>query len=112
MLIVRCQVFAQRYPRYLLRIVNRHEEFYALLMFFVERHYLRTQGASFTLSDWELSQHGTLGASFSENFYGLKRRRRPIFETERAQAAVGSVPAGEKLRGREVWRSMMFLVRS
>jgi hypothetical protein len=35
------QVFAQRYPRYLLRIVNRHEEFYALIMFFVERHYLR-----------------------------------------------------------------------
>jgi hypothetical protein len=36
------QVFAQRYPRYLIRIVNRHEEFYALLMLFVERHYLRT----------------------------------------------------------------------
>ena len=38
------QVFAQSYPRYLLRIVNKHEEFYALLMFFVERHYLRTHG--------------------------------------------------------------------
>jgi peroxin-12 len=34
------QVFAQRYPRYLLRIVNRHEEFYALIMLYVERHYL------------------------------------------------------------------------
>ena len=39
------QVFAQSYPRYLLRIVNKHEEFYALLMFFVERHYLRKHGA-------------------------------------------------------------------
>ena len=39
-----CQVFAQQYPRYLLRIVNKHEEFYALLMLFVERHYLRTYG--------------------------------------------------------------------
>ena len=29
------------------RIVNRHEEFYALLMFFVERHYLRAHGKSF-----------------------------------------------------------------
>ena len=38
------KVFAQRYPRYLLRIVNRHEEFYALIMLFVERHYLRTHG--------------------------------------------------------------------
>ncbi|KAI0755453.1 cyclin-dependent protein kinase inhibitor [Irpex lacteus] len=86
-------VFAQRYPRYLLRVVNRHEEFYAALMFFVERHYLRTHGAS-----------------FAENFYGLKRRRRPLFETERAHAVVGGVPAEEKLRGREIWRSMIFLV--
>jgi hypothetical protein len=38
------QVFAQQYPRYLLRIVNKHEEFYALLMFFVEKHYLKTYG--------------------------------------------------------------------
>jgi len=41
---VTCQVFAQQYPRYLLRIVNKHEEFYALLMLFVERHYLKTYG--------------------------------------------------------------------
>jgi len=32
-------VFGQRYPRYLLRIVNRHEEFYALIMLLVERYY-------------------------------------------------------------------------
>ncbi|KAI0638270.1 cyclin-dependent protein kinase inhibitor [Trametes polyzona] len=86
-------VFAQSYPRYLLRIVNRHEEFYALLMFFVERHYLRTQGAS-----------------FAENFYGLKRRRTPLFKTDRARAASGGVFAEEKLRDREVWRSLLFLV--
>ncbi|KAI0082598.1 hypothetical protein K474DRAFT_1585646 [Panus rudis PR-1116 ss-1] len=86
-------VFAQRYPRYLLRIVNKHEEFYALLMFFVEKHYLKTHGAS-----------------FSENFYGLKRRRRPLFETERANAVVGGVSPEEKLRDREIWRSLVFLV--
>jgi hypothetical protein len=51
-------------------------------------------------------------ASFAENFYGLKRRRRPFIETERAQAAVGGVPVEEKLRGREVWRSLVVLVRS
>jgi peroxin-12 len=49
-------------------------------------------------------------ASFSENFYGLKRRRKPIIETERARAAVGGVPVEEKLRGREVWRSLVVLV--
>ncbi|KIJ70440.1 hypothetical protein HYDPIDRAFT_23545 [Hydnomerulius pinastri MD-312] len=86
-------VFAQRYPRYLIRIVNRHEEFYAMIMFFVERHYLRKHNAS-----------------FAENFYGLKRRRHAWIATERATAAVGGVPAGEKLRGREIWRSLFFLV--
>ncbi|THH13895.1 hypothetical protein EW146_g6377 [Bondarzewia mesenterica] len=86
-------VFAQRYPRNLLRIVNRHEEFYALIMFFVERHYLRKYNAS-----------------FAENFYGLKRRRRPLIETERAKAAVGGVPPEESLRTREVWRSLILLI--
>lgn len=38
------QVFAQRNPRYLLRLVNIHEELYALLMFFIEGHYLRKHG--------------------------------------------------------------------
>lgn len=52
------------------------------------------------------------GASFAENFYGLKRRRRPIFETERTRAAVGGVPAEEKLRSREIWGSLLFLVRN
>ncbi|KAJ3922734.1 cyclin-dependent protein kinase inhibitor [Lentinula edodes] len=86
-------VFAQRYPRYLLRIVNKHEECYALFMVVVERHYLRKHGAS-----------------FSENFYGLKRRRRPYIEPERAKVATGGVPEAEKLRSREIRRSLLFLV--
>ncbi|EGG13001.1 uncharacterized protein MELLADRAFT_87096 [Melampsora larici-populina 98AG31] len=52
-------VFAQSHPRYLLRIVNRHDECFALLMLFIERYYLK---------NW--------GGSFAEHFYGLKRRRR------------------------------------
>ncbi|KAF8897215.1 Pex12 amino terminal region-domain-containing protein [Infundibulicybe gibba] len=79
-------VFAQRYPRYLLRIVNRHEEFYAAIMLFIERYYL--------------SKHN---ASFSENFYGLNGGADP-------KAAVGGIPIGETLRGREIWRSLLFLV--
>ncbi|KAF8076069.1 cyclin-dependent protein kinase inhibitor [Lyophyllum atratum] len=86
-------VFAQRYPRYLIRIVNRHEEFYALIMLLVERYYLRKYNAS-----------------FSENFYGLKRRRRPYIEIERVKAAVGGIPDGEALRPREIGRSLLFLV--
>ncbi|KAH9938577.1 uncharacterized protein B0H18DRAFT_1081185 [Fomitopsis serialis] len=84
--------YSSPYPRYILRIVNRHEEFYALLMFFVERHYLRKHGAS-----------------FSENFYGLKRRRRPLFETERARGSAGRTARGAT-PDREIWRSLIFLV--
>ncbi|PAV21095.1 cyclin-dependent kinase inhibitor [Pyrrhoderma noxium] len=86
-------VFAQRYPRYLLRIVNRHEEFYALLMLLVERHYLRVHAAS-----------------FAENFYGLKRRRRPLYETPRATAAAGNATGVGKLRSQDIRRSLLFLV--
>ncbi|KAJ3842518.1 cyclin-dependent protein kinase inhibitor [Lentinula raphanica] len=86
-------VFAQRYPRYLLRIVNSHEEFYAFIMLLVERHYLQRHGAS-----------------FSENFYGLKRRRRPYIEPERAKAATGGILEAEKLGSREIRRSLIFLV--
>ncbi|TRM68446.1 Pex12 amino terminal region-domain-containing protein [Schizophyllum amplum] len=86
-------VFAQRYPRYLLRIVNRHEEFYAAIMLVVERYYLRKHNAS-----------------FAENFYGMKRRRRPYIETERARLASGTIPPAEKLRNREIRLSLFYLV--
>ncbi|TPX42552.1 hypothetical protein SeLEV6574_g05535 [Synchytrium endobioticum] len=78
-------VYAQRYPRYLLRMVNHHDELYALLMLIVENHYLR---------EW--------GASFAENFYGLKR-----------------VPARTAFRGRgaleglseyHIYSSLLFMV--
>lgn len=79
-------------------------------MLVVERHYLRKHG--------ELGSSGyrpwltvNPGASFAENFYGLKRRRRPFIEAQRVQAAVGGLPAGEALHSREIWRSLVFLVR-
>lgn len=50
------------------------------------------------------------GASFSENFYGLKRRRKPLIETERARAAVGGVAEEEQLGPKELRRSLLFLV--
>lgn len=86
-------VFAQQYPRYLIRIVNRFEEFYALLMLIVERHYLKLHGAS-----------------FAENFYGLKRRRTPTVETVRVNAALNDISPHEKLQPKEIRRSLLFLV--
>ncbi|KDN50009.1 hypothetical protein RSAG8_01345, partial [Rhizoctonia solani AG-8 WAC10335] len=86
-------VFAQQYPRYLIRLVNRFEEFYSLLMFTVERHYLKVHGAS-----------------FAENFYGLKRRRTPAVETVRVNAALNEISPHEKLQSRDINRSLFFLV--
>ncbi|CAD6900235.1 unnamed protein product [Tilletia laevis] len=63
-------VLARRNPRYLPRLVNRCDEIYGLLLLAVERHYLATGGSS-----------------FAENFYGLRRRRRPAIATDRAKAA-------------------------
>ena len=88
-------VLAQHYPRYLLRIVNRFDELYAVLMLAVERHYLRTWNASFT-----------------EHFYGLRRRRRPAVSTKRLDASVPphKLHATRQLRDREVNVSLLFLV--
>ncbi|RKP10482.1 Pex12 amino terminal region-domain-containing protein [Thamnocephalis sphaerospora] len=72
-------VYAERYPRYLLRAHQYFDEAYLLLSWLVERHYL---------AQW--------GASFSENFYGLKRAR----TSER----------GDKWTSTDVSRSLLFLV--
>lgn len=79
-------------------------------MFFVERHYLRKHGTFYVRRHDATAQCSHSGASFSENFYGLKRRRRPLFETDRAKAAVPGVLPEERLRNREIWRSLIFLV--
>ena len=90
--------------------MNRHEEFYAAIMFIVERHYLKKH-SNYTNSVLFCHHLNAFSdASFSENFYGLKRRRRPFIESERATAAVGGIPAGEALRSQEIWRSLLFLV--
>ncbi|CAD6973612.1 unnamed protein product [Tilletia controversa] len=102
-------VLAQRNPRHLLRLVNRFDEIYAILLLAVERHYLAT---------W--------GSSFAENFYGLRRRRRPAITTDRAKAAgaarTGSaasttldgsrqgVALQERLGSKEIYLSLLFLV--
>lgn len=58
-----------------------------------------------------MSHNITIAASFAENFYGLKRRRKPLYETDRAKAAVGVSASEAKLRERDISRSLLFLVR-
>lgn len=52
-----------------------------------------------------------IGGSFAENFYGMKRRRRPGVSSERAQAAADLFSDHQKLRKRELRWSLLFLVR-
>ncbi|KAI8582164.1 hypothetical protein K450DRAFT_185083 [Umbelopsis ramanniana AG] len=85
-------VYAQRYPRFLIRIVNKHEEFYAGLMLLIERHYLK---------EW--------GASFAENFYGLKRVATQA-ATNGQFIAPGSDQSSQKLSTKDINRSLLFLV--
>ncbi|KAJ2878311.1 ubiquitin-protein ligase peroxin 12 [Coemansia asiatica] len=74
-------VYAHRYPRYLIRILNWHEEVYAAIMLVVERHYLRNYGGSFT-----------------EHFYGIKRVR------------MRQIGGSNALTRGDVWGSLVFLV--
>ncbi|CAG8560328.1 8192_t:CDS:2 [Cetraspora pellucida] len=84
-------VFTQRYPRYLLRFVNRFDELYAIVMLFVEKHFLE---------EWN--------ASFFENFYGLKRIRflRSKFNLPDATPDAKL----QKLRNIDIWKSLFVLV--
>ncbi|KAK7218513.1 hypothetical protein V2G26_006516 [Clonostachys chloroleuca] len=87
-------VATQRYPRYLLRILNSYDELYALVMLLVERHYLRTRGGSFT-----------------ENFYGLKRDKALRGEIPRAAATAPHLVRDTlRLTTKDVWKNLLVLV--
>ncbi|GAA6013100.1 hypothetical protein JCM11491_005182 [Sporobolomyces phaffii] len=91
-------VFAQRNPRYLLRIVNSHDEIFSLAMLFVERHYLVHYSAS-----------------FAEHFYGLKRRKVLSkggggAREERTKAAFELTGKSDKLGRKEIRSSLAFLI--
>ncbi|KAI5820924.1 Pex12 amino terminal region-domain-containing protein [Pyronema omphalodes] len=84
----------QRHPRYLIRILNRYDEVYALLMLLIERHYLRRWGGSFT-----------------ENFYGLKRERDVSVKIPRAtRFAPGLVANATKMRKSDIYKSLFVIV--
>ncbi|KAI8385038.1 Pex12 amino terminal region-domain-containing protein [Radiomyces spectabilis] len=86
-------IYAQRYPRYLIRVVNNHEEFYAALMFFVERHYLK---------EW--------GASFAENFYGLKRVAAALGNKKSVKLPSSNAQSTPSLTKSEINKSLFMLV--
>ena len=80
-------------------------------MLIVEKHYLEKH-SEYMRRLWKYNKPSPfVDASFSENFYGLKRRRRPYIETDRASAAVAGLPGGQALRKQDIWRSLLLLVR-
>lgn len=88
-------VATHRHPRYLIRILNRFDEVYALLMLLIERHYLARWGGSFT-----------------ENFYGLKRERVLATKVPRAQRVVPQLVAESTKLGRNDVLKSLFVVVS
>ena len=88
-------LLTQRHPRYLLRVLNRFDELYALASLAIERHYLRTRAAGFT-----------------EAFYGLKRERALVGgEIPRAAAAApGATRRALRLSEADVWRNLLVMV--
>ncbi|CAH7687945.1 Pex12 amino terminal region-domain-containing protein [Phakopsora pachyrhizi] len=89
-------IYAQRHPRYFLKILNHHDELFAISMLFIQRYYLR---------NW--------GASFAENFYGLRRQKlrkqRPV-EIPHSVGQGKSSFHTERLVKRDIRLSLIFLV--
>lgn len=86
--------YAQRHPRYLLRVANRFDEIYALAMGLVEYYHLKNWNASFT-----------------EKFYGIKRTNVLNTRALRAQQAVPQVMDGRRRMTRaQVWGSLLLVV--
>ncbi|WAQ87381.1 hypothetical protein PtA15_8A285 [Puccinia triticina] len=87
-------IFAQRYPRYLIKLLNHHDELFAVMMYFIERHYLK---------NWS--------GSFAENFYGLSRNRHRITKpVSLPDSSVGPKGNSGRLSPRDVRLSLVFLV--
>ncbi|KAF3903011.1 hypothetical protein ABW20_dc0109027 [Dactylellina cionopaga] len=88
-------IITQRHPRYLIHIVNRFDEAYALLMLLVERHYLKAWNGSFT-----------------ENFYGIKRERVLTVNDLPSTSRTAAIPLREatKLGELDSWKALFVIV--
>lgn len=86
--------WTQQHPRYLLRLFNHFDEVFAVLMFIVQRHYLRKWSGSFT-----------------ENFYGILRQRRLRFDFKETRAAQPALMREKtRLRKTDIYKSLFVLV--
>ena len=92
-------VATHRYPRYLLRVLNNYDEFYALVSLVVEKYYLENFGGGFT-----------------ENFYGLKREKVLRLKGGEIPRTALSVPVEvrERLQLKnnktDVWKNLVIMV--
>ncbi|KAI0224973.1 ubiquitin-protein ligase peroxin 12 [Massospora cicadina] len=86
------RVYAHRHPRYLLQLLKFYDEFYAVLMLVIERHYLH---------DWN--------AAFSESFYGLRRLRKAMPASNRSSFKLDPY-RGNSLARSDLRNSLLTLV--
>lgn len=86
--------YAQRNPQYLLRLANKYDELYAVLMGLVEYYHLKKWNSSFT-----------------EKFYGIKRSRVLNTPALRTRTAVPQMLERQKrLTKRQVFGSLFFII--
>jgi peroxin-12 len=86
--------YAQRHPQYLLKLANRYDELYMVVMGLVEYYHLKNWNASFT-----------------EKFYGLKRTR--VLTTNALGTRAVAPQAFERhrrLSNRQVWGSVFLVI--
>ncbi|CAN6664710.1 peroxisome assembly protein 12 [Trichomonascus vanleenenianus] len=86
--------YAQRHPQYLLRLANKYDELYLVLMGLVEYYHLKNWNSSFT-----------------EKFYGLKRTRVLNVPGKRTSAHAPQLfESQRRLSKRQVLLSLLFAV--
>ena len=87
----------QRYPRYLLRVLNSFDEVYAIFQYLIERYYLTHHSSSYT-----------------ENFYSLKRERviltRPQSSLRAEQVSPSHIRETLRLKPRDVRLNLLLIV--
>lgn len=103
--------FAQRYPRYLLRLINSHEEVYAGFLAAIEAFHLHAYGTS--LGSLPSRQaHVPADSTFTDHFYGLEFRSLTPNPLPPSKLAPDAIPTTSRLSRRQKLSALACIVRS
>ena len=103
--------FAQRYPRYLLRLINSHEEVYAGFLAAIEAFHLHAYGTSLG-SLPSCQAHVPADSTFTDHFYGLEFRSVTPNPLPPSKLAPDAIPTTSRLSRRQKLSALACIVRS